>query len=393
MRVLLLGVGLQGKAALRDLALSPEVDEIIAADKDIKGLKSYVAEAGFGDKVLCKQLDAEDVSQAKDLMGQDVQVAIDLLPIQFTDQVAATAVREKIHLINTMAVSPEIAALAEEAKAKEITILPEFGLDPGIDLMLLGKAVQDFESLEEIRTYGAGIPEPDASDNPLRYKVTWTFDGVLFTYTRPGHMIQKGEVVKIPGDTLFHPENIHEVVLEDFGKLEAYPSGDALAYAKQGGIDVTGLRELGRYTLRWPGHCAFWRTMVEMHLLDDEPVMLNGTAVDRKRFLAACMEPHLQLGPQERDLAILRVEVVGVKNGEKMSAVYQLIDWRDLDTGFTAMSRTVGYTASIGAILVGKGEIAKRGILSPISDLPHEMIFQELAKRGIQVTEQFTPMA
>ena len=392
MKVLLLGVGMQGKAALRDLALNSHVDEILTADKDIEGLKSYVAEAGFGDKVQCKHFDAEDAAQMKGLMSEDVQVVIDLLPIQFTNQAAKMAVEQGIHLVNTMRVTPEIEALAKEAKAKGITILPEFGLDPGIDLLLLGKAVRDFESLTEIWSYGSGIPEPDVADNPLRYKVTWTFEGVLFTYTRPAKIIQGGEVISIPGTDLFHPENVHMVTLEDFGSLEAFPSGDALPFAEQAGIDITKLDELGRYTLRYPGHCQFWRAMVDMHLLDDEPVILDGVAVDRRRFLAACMEPQLQLGPKERDVTILRVEVAGVRNGEKMNGVYQLIDYRDLKTGLTAMSRTVGYTASIGAILLGTSQLSKRGLLSPVSDVPYEVVMKELADRGIQASEQFTPL-
>ncbi len=392
MRVLLLGVGMQGKAALRDLALSPQVDEIIAADIDIEGLKSYVADTRLGNKIQCKFLDAEDAAQIKDLMSEDVQVAIDLLPMQFTNQAAAATVEQGIHLVNTMRATPEIQALDKKAKTKGITILPEFGLDPGIDLLFLGKAVRDFDTLKEIWSYGSGIPEPDAADNPLRYKITWTFEGVLFTYTRPAKVIQGGKVVSIPGTALFHPENIHMVTLEDFGSLEAFPSGDALPFAIQAGIDITKLEELGRYTLRYPGHCQFWRTMVGLHLLDDEPVMLDGAAVDRTRFLAACMEPHLQLGPQERDVTILRVEVVGMRDGEEMNGVYQLIDYRDLETGLTAMGRTVGFTASIGAILLGTDQLSQRGVLSPVRNVPYDVVMRELADRGIQVSEQFTPI-
>ena len=42
MKVLLLGVGLQGKAALHDLVNSEEVTEIIAADFNIELLKKLV---------------------------------------------------------------------------------------------------------------------------------------------------------------------------------------------------------------------------------------------------------------------------------------------------------------------------------------------------------------
>ncbi len=51
-------------------------------------------------------------------------------------------------------------------------------MDPGIDLVLLGEAVRSLDHVEEIISYGAGFPEPEATDNPLKYKVTWTFEGV-----------------------------------------------------------------------------------------------------------------------------------------------------------------------------------------------------------------------
>jgi len=52
-------------------------------------------------------------------------------------------------------------------------------MDPGIDLVLLGRAAGLFDRIDTIDSYGAGVPEPGADDNPLRYKVTWTFAGVL----------------------------------------------------------------------------------------------------------------------------------------------------------------------------------------------------------------------
>jgi saccharopine dehydrogenase-like NADP-dependent oxidoreductase len=128
--------------------------------------------------------------------------------------------------------------------------------------------------------------------------------------------------------------------------------------------------------------------MVDLHLLDDEPVTVDGLTVDRKRFLAAILEPHIQYGADERDIVVVRVEVKGMKDGQKKRVVYQVIDRRDLQTGFTAMSRTVGYTTSIGAIMIGSGKITKRGVLSPISDIPYRLLAQELARRNIRITSE-----
>ena len=96
-----------------------------------------------------------------------------------------------------------------------------------------------------------------------------------------------------------------------------------------------------------------------------------------------------QYGADERDVVIVRVEVTGRKKGEeKKRFIYQVIDRRDLETGFTAMSRTVGYTASIGAQLIGSGKLTKRGLLSSINDVPYELLAQELMKRDVQITSR-----
>ena len=128
--------------------------------------------------------------------------------------------------------------------------------------------------------------------------------------------------------------------------------------------------------------------MVDLHLLDNEPVMVDDVAVDRKRFLAAAIEPHIQYRDNERDVVVVRVDVKGRQGREKKHAIYQVIDRRDLETGFTAMSRTVGYTTSIGALMIGTGKITKRGVLSPINDIPYESFAQELRKRGIRITSE-----
>jgi lysine 6-dehydrogenase len=246
------------------------------------------------------------------------------------------------------------------------------------------------EDVTEIISYGAGFPDAEAADNPIGYKVTWTFEGVLRSYRRAGRVIRDGIVVDIKDTEIFRPENIHQIEIEGLGKLEAIPNGDALKYADLLGIERSGLRNMGRYTLRWPGHCAFWRKLIDLHLLDDEPVMVDGLTVDRRRFLAAAVEPHIQFGPSERDITVIRIEVTGKRDGRKTRALFQVIDRRDLKTGFTAMSRTVGYTASIGAQLIAAGEITRRGVLSPVNDIPYQLFDDQLRKRGIRITTEFT---
>ena len=388
MKILLLGVGMQGKAALRDLVHNEQVTAIIAADRDLAGLKAHVTSRQYGARVQCTHIDAADIESLNRLMGQGPDVMIDLLPVPFAGNVATAAVNHRVHLVNTHYLVPEIRALAEQAKTQDVTILPEFGMDPGLDLVLLGEAVRALDRVEEIASYGAGFPEPEAADNALKYKASWTFEGVLKSYRRAGRIIRDGKVVDIKETEMFSPENVHYLELDALGWLEAIPNGDALKYADLLGIDRSALRNMGRYTLRWPGHCKFWKKLVDLRLLDDEPVEVNGVAVDRKRFLAAAIEPQIQYRSAERDVVVVRIEVTGRKNGRKRRVVYQLIDRRDLETGLMAMNRTVGFTASIGAVLIGTGQISQRGLLSPVNDIPYDLLVQELAKRKIWVTAE-----
>ncbi len=48
MKILLLGVGMQGKAALHDLWRNPEVTGIVAADNDLPALLRHAQERGYG---------------------------------------------------------------------------------------------------------------------------------------------------------------------------------------------------------------------------------------------------------------------------------------------------------------------------------------------------------
>ena len=385
MDVLLLGVGMQGRTALDDLVKSDAVEKVIAADMDIGGLRSLVGKSGYGGKVVCEPLNASDPVSLGRLMASGPDVAIDLLPVRFIVTVAEAAIEHGVDLVNTFYVPDRLRALARAAEDKPVAILPEFGMDPGIDLVLMGETVRSMERVTDLLSYGGGIPAPEAADNPIRYKISWTFEGVLESYCREGRVIREGEVVEIGPREQFVSENVHVVQIGDFGPMEAIVNGDGVAYVTELGLDPSSIRNAGRYSLRWPGHRAFWDAAVRLHLMDDEPVLVDGRAVDRRAYLAAALAEHLQYTEGERDMAIIRVVVAGIRGGQRVRVTHDVVDLRDLDTGFMAMSRLVGFTASLGAHMLGSGMIEKRGLLSPIHDVPCAYFLAELARKGVHV--------
>ena len=391
MKILLLGAGLQGRTALWDLAKSPCVSQLIVADLDVKRLKSYVDSMGLMGIVDCRHVDINDPHTIHQLFVNKPDVVLDLLPVQYVNHITQLALEYCCHLVNTCYTTAEMRNLGHQALESSISFLPECGMDPGLDMILLQKALIDFDTITRIRSYGAGIPHPDAIDNPLKYKITWTLSGVLRAYCREGVILEHGDLRIIPGNSLFKEVNTHLVNINGLGVLEAFVSGNAAPYLELLGDSGKDLDHLGRYTLRWPGHCAFWEKLIALGFLDSEPVQLGKLAVDRQQYLSALLEPQLLLAELDQDMAIVRIEVDGARNGVKGKGIYQITDTRDLQTGFTAMSRLVGFTASIAAQLLGSGKLEHSGLLSPLVHLPYSIMEEELKQRNIDITIQFYP--
>ncbi len=385
MRILVLGTGLQGRAALHDLARAPSVSHVIAADADLASLMHYL-ERLRSPKIEPVGLDAGDPAQVAALMRR-VQAVIVLLPVAFHVPITRLAVESGIHLVNASYAPPEFRDIGRDAARRGLAILPEFGFDPGIDLVLAGQAMKEMDQVHEFYSYGAGFPEAKAAAGPLRYKISWTFDGVLKSYVRDARVVREGKAVAVPGREIFAPSNIHMVDMKDYGKLEAYPNGNVVQFLDALGITAT-VQNAGRFAMRWPGHCAFWYALAQMGFLDLAPVQAGSASIVPREFVRSLLEPQLQFADDERDVAVIRVDVRGVKEGRRRRLVYQVIDLRDLETGLFAMNRTVGYTASIGAQMILRGDIQKRGLLSPLSDIPVGRFLAELRERGIQVERE-----
>jgi lysine 6-dehydrogenase len=382
--VLVIGTGIQGRAAIHDLERSPGVERVIAADIDGPALEEYLSAIG-ATKTAAAPVDVSDTTQLRRLLSRGAGVVIALVPVRFEPAVAAAVVEAGAHLITTN-YAKHVAALDEAARARGVTIVPEAGFDPGIDLVIVNRAVSRCDRVDVLNSYGSGIPAPECRDtNALNYKISWSWEGVLGAYWRPANLIAGGAEIVVAREDIFRPEWRHGVTVDGVGPLEAYVNGDAAAVAEAAGIRDT-IRHSGRYTLRWPGHCDFWQKIAAIGLLDDTAG--PDGAPSPREFLRRHLEPQLQYGPTERDMIILRVDVAGVAGGRPDARRYELIDYRDLGTGTLAMSRAVGYPASIVAQMVLSGELRRPGVANPIRDIPPDKFFDALAARGIRIVER-----
>ena len=407
-RVLLLGCGAQGKAALHDLVSGDDSTHVVVADSDQdrdRGVDA-IARRYPAARVTAKVIDATDEAAIAALM-READVVVEALPGTFALPMARLAARCGVSLVSSMylrdpqeqdarkiaATEQAIGEIDRAARAKGIVILPEFGLDPGLDLILGARALAELDAVEEFHAYGAGIPGPNARDNALGYKFSWSPIGVMRSYRRPARIITGGQPAEIDADALFEPGRHHIVELPAIGApLECYPNGDAVHYAELFGVRGK-VREMARYTGRLSGHSAFWNVMVKSGFLDRTPVAVNGAEVAPIEFTAALLasQAQFQYGDADEDLTWIRVDVRGKREGQGVRVVYDLVDRRDFTTGFTSMQRTVGFTLARGARLILDGALGRTGLLTPI-EVPYELVFPALERRGIRVERQELPL-
>jgi saccharopine dehydrogenase-like NADP-dependent oxidoreductase len=375
---------LQGKAVVHDLEQSAIVTAIVAADIEVENVTAYVARKGYR-KVQPAGLDAARPEGVDQLIRETrPQVLICMLPPDFQPAIARAAIRAGVHYVSS-SYTGALTELDGPARKTGVTLLPEMGMDPGIDLILGRLAVDELDVVHGLRSYGAGLPEPAcAGDNPIHYKITWTFEGVLKAYMRPARLLRDGMEITIPGGRIFRPENGHSFEVPGVGVMDAYPNGDALRYIEVFGLGPE-LSEMGRYAMRWPGHNSFWNAMAELGFLDEAPERIGGVDLSPRRFVVEHLSPRLQFADAERDMVIIRVEAWGLKKGAPRRATYELVDYRDLTTGLFAMNRTVGFTTSIGAQLILSGQVGDRGLLNAARDLPAAAVAEELKKRGMGI--------
>jgi saccharopine dehydrogenase-like NADP-dependent oxidoreductase len=378
------GSGIQGRAAVYDLVCSQGVKRVICADARLEGLDQLKRVIDMT-RVRSIEVDATKLDQLVGLFAQ-ADAVIDLLPRHCTETVCQAAIQTGVGVVNTN-YAYSISHLDRQAQQAQVTIMPECGLDPGIDLILYGEACRRFDELHLINSYCGGFPEAAACDNPLNYKISWIWEGVLSSSKRDSRMIKDGKVIDIPAAHQHDPDNVHQIDFPGLGQLEAIPNGDAVFFTDLLKVTLT-IKETGRFALRWPGWSAFWHPLKQLGFLDEEPVDGLPGEVSPYQLVDKLMEPQLQYREDEKDLVAMVNVFEGMLGPRRTRLTMRMLIERDLKTGLLAMSQGVGFPASIVAQMIAKGDISAKGVLSPAVHVPCSLFIEQLALRGITFEEE-----
>jgi saccharopine dehydrogenase-like NADP-dependent oxidoreductase len=110
----------------------------------------------------------------------------------------------------------------------------------------------------------------------------------------------------------------------------------------------------------------------ECGMLDSTPIEFKGTKISPREFLSHIREflshimtPKLQPLEGETDVCVMWNTVTGIKDGQKMRIDYYMWEEADTENGISAMGRVTAFPEAIATVMLGKGEITKKGIVAP----------------------------
>lgn len=380
MKIAVLGAGLMGKEAVRDLVKGDKVKEVGVADLHFDQAEAVCRTIG-SPKVKAFQLDAGNF-QALVQFLRDYDVVINALFYSFNEQVAKAAIQAGTNSVDLGGhighMTDKVLALHERAKAANITIIPDLGVAPGMINILSGHGSGKLNKVKSIRLYVGGIPlRPEP---PLEYNHVFSMEGVFDHYTDPSLVIRDGQVREIPSLT-----EVERVYFEKFGPLEAFhTSGGTSTLSKS----YPNLETLEYKTIRYPGHCEKFKLLVDLNLTrGDYSVEVGGQRVKPRDVLLKVLQPIVDLNEKD-DVVLLRVVVEGETSKENKKYEYEMVTYKDRTHQVTAMARATANTISVVAQMIGDGTITKKGVYPPEQIVPGENYIREMAKRGVHISEK-----
>ncbi len=367
-------------------------------------------------------------------------IAVSFLPYRFHILVAKTCIKCRKPLITTSYVQPEMLALDEEAKSAGIILLNEIGLDPGIDHMTAMKIIDHIHGnngkVEEFYSLCGALPAPEAADNPMKYKFSWSPKGVVLASRNNALYLKKGEKIFIEPVDLFKDPFTYN--FPGAGELEIYPNRDSINY-----IDIYGIPEavtMYRGTFRFKGWCETLDVMKTLNMIDDTPGDYSGISYagflagragvsvkELKKEIAAKLgitgndipiksleflgffsdEPlpysettpfditserminRMSLSGNERDMVVLQhIFLASWPDGRKEVIKSSMLDFGSPATN-TAIARTVALPASIVVKMILEKKINLKGVYRPVVSEIYNPVIEELKKLGIEMKEEF----
>lgn len=438
-KILILGAGRSSSAVIEYL-LKNSVKfnwKVTVADMDVKHAEAAIKNHANG---IAMSFTLDDEDRASDVISEH-NIVVSLLPPTLHDRVAVHCVKHAKHLVTASYVSKKMKELDEEARKKNILIMCEMGLDPGIDHMSAMQIIDDVKSkggkIISFKSSCGGLVAPACDDNPWHYKISWNPRNVVLAGQATAQYLEHGIKKFKPYHRLF--ADAESIKIKGHGNFESYPNRDSLSYIDT--YQLNGIETIVRATLRKENYCSGWNALVQLGLTDDSYTIhvsdkmtyrdwLHGYLLPKKKDEVVLKTLARTLGLKKSDKIISRLMWLGITESKKIGTgiftpaqiLQTLLEkkWkmkkndRDMvvmlhefeyainkkkylhtstmilegEKHHTAMAKTVGLPLGIMVKLILTSKINLKGVHIPVMKEVYEPAMKELNELGIVFNEE-----
>lgn len=383
MNILLLGAGMMGRAIAFDLLKNSSETTLTIADTNKQTLQS--AQHFLNNSSL--QTLHLDITKTQQLTQHfsTADIVISAIPYHHNYTLTKLAIQTQTHFLDLGGNNDIVAKqrqLHTKAQHNNVTILPDCGLAPGMISIITRDIVEYFDTTISVKIRVGGVPLHPTP--PLNYQIVFSPNGLINEYIEDALVLDSGEIKQIPSLTQLETVSFPE----PFTTMEAFlTSGgcSTLPYTYQNTIS-----HLDYKTIRYPGHCAQIKPILDLGFASQKPITLATTTITPREVLIKILEESLPAN--QPDVVLLKVLATGIKNKKQQHLEYQMIDYYDTQHAITSMMRTTAYPVSILAQMIINGELSDHGVFCNEEIVPPQPFFNELKKRNIQITQTITPL-
>lgn len=267
--VLVLGAGMVSSPLVEYLYRDPKIS--INVCSQFKDESDRLANSFRGVRSTYLNVE-ENPNQLAELCSKS-DVVVSLLPYSLHGLVAEKCIEGKTHLVTASYITDHVRSLHDDALSAGVTILNEVGLDPGIDHFLALELIKEVKekggTIESLVSYCGGLPAPEFSNNPLRYKFSWSPKAALLNTLAAAKYLNRGQVVEIlgGGDLMSAPKDL--TFLPGYA-IQGFPNRDSMKYADLYGMG-SNVSTLLRGTIRYKGFTECIQAIQTLGLIDTEP--------------------------------------------------------------------------------------------------------------------------
>ena len=375
MKIAIIGAGLMGRAALYDAACAVGVTKTGIFDID-NILAGEIGSKYGNENTVFGQLDASSEDAVFEIL-KDYDSAVSCVTYKYNPGITKAAIRAKCHLVdlggNNDTVRNQLD-MNDEAEAAGVIIVPDCGLAPGMVSVLAADGVSKFDTVKSLKIRVGGLPQSPRP--PLNYQMVFSAEGLINEYWEPCVILEDGKK-----KTVNPMSDIEQLEFDGIGELEAfYTSGgtSTLPDTYEGKIDFLDYK-----TIRYPGHCALFKPMLEIGLASRQEIDVNNQMVEPRSLLKSVLDKNLSFN--DLDLVLVRLTVEGQKDGADKKITYEIIDRQVSKESLTAMMRTTSFPAAIIAWMAAAGQITEQGCKPQELAVNPSLFLPQLKKRGINL--------